>query len=221
MAVNVGNDWEDFIKRETAKDYYQELRKFLVHEYRTKAVYPPMNDIFNAFHYTPYSELKVVILGQDPYIKRGEAHGLAFSVNDGVRIPPSLLNIFKEMSDDLGIEMPKSGCLKKWAANGVMLLNAALTVRAGASRSHAGKGWETFTNAAIGEINEKTEPVVFMLWGNDARKKAELITSGRHLILTAAHPSPLAGGRFSGCKHFSKANNFLTANGRDPVDWRL
>lgn len=219
--IKLNNDWDDFLAEETEKPYYKELRRFLVQEYRTKRVYPPMNDIFNAMRYTSLSGVKSVILGQDPYINENEAHGLAFSVNTGVKIPPSLQNIFKELKADCEFDPPESGCLTGWALGGVLLLNTVLTVEAGKSKSHSRRGWETFTSAVIRKVNEKNEPVVFMLWGNDAKAKAELITNPRHLILTAAHPSPLAGGRFFGCKHFSKANEFLKANGIKPIDWDL
>lgn len=218
----IGNDWDEIIGEEFTKDYYIKLREFLKAEYTSKAIYPNMHDIFNSLKLTGFRETKVVILGQDPYIKPGEAHGLSFSVKPGVKIPPSLLNIFKELKNDLGCEIPNSGCLEKWAARGVLMLNAVLTVRAGESNSHKNKGWENFTSRVIQTLDEhKDKPVVFMLWGNNAKEKEALICNRKHLILKAAHPSPLAGGAFFGCKHFSKANNFLTEHGIEPVDWQL
>ena len=219
--IKLNNDWDEFLDMETKTPYYLALREFLKTEYRTKTIFPPMHDIFNALKYTSLEEVKVVILGQDPYINPGEAHGLSFSVQPAAKIPPSLQNIFKELRDDLGLMIPDNGCLIKWAEQGVMLLNAALTVEYKKSKSHAGKGWEKFTSAVISKINEKQRPVVFLLWGNDAKKKAELITNPAHLILTAPHPSPLAGGAFFGCKHFSKANYFLESNGIKKIDWQI
>ena len=181
-----------------------------------------MYDIFNAFRYTAYGDVKVVLLGQDPYHGAGQAHGLCFSVKDGVAPPPSLVNIFKELHNDVGCTVPQSGCLTKWAERGVMLLNSVLTVREGAAGSHRGKGWETFTDSVISRLNDRKVPIVFMLWGNYAKSKIPLITSDRHLVLTAAHPSPLSASYgFFGCRHFSKANDFLARNGMTPVDWQL
>ena len=217
----LGNDWDAFLEIETAKPYYLGLHEFLKAEYRSTVVFPLMDDIYNALRYTPFAEVKAVILGQDPYIHPGEAHGLAFSVKPGARIPPSLANVFKELQDDLGCYLPNNGCLEKWARQGVLLLNASLTVRAGQSNSHAGKGWETLTSAVIERLNEKETPVVYLLWGNPAKAKAQYITNPTHKILTAAHPSPLAGGRFFGCKHFSKTNEFLERNGMKPIDWQI
>jgi len=171
--------------------------------------------------FTPYHNLKVVIIGQDPYINPGEAHGLSFSVKPGIKIPPSLLNIYKELANDLGCTMPQTGCLVKWAEQGVLLLNAVLTVRAGSSNTHKNKGWESFTNSVIETIDKKNDPVVFMLWGNNAKEKATLLKNNIHLVLKAAHPSPLAGGSFFGCRHFSKANEFLVQNGKRPIDWQI
>ncbi len=219
--IKLNNDWDIFLENETKKPYYLQLRQFLKDEYRTKTIYPDMNNIFNALKYTPLSQLKVVILGQDPYINPGEAHGLAFSVQPQAKIPPSLQNIFKELKSDLGTEIPNNGYLVKWAEQGVLLLNAVLTVEHKKSKSHANKGWEQFTSAIINEINKKEEAVVFLLWGNDAKKKAEFIKNPAHLILTAAHPSPLAGGSFFGCKHFSKTNNFLESVGKQKIDWQI
>jgi uracil-DNA glycosylase len=217
----IGNDWDDYIGDEFIKEYYQRLRTFLLSEYDSFVVYPDKYDIFNALKYTPLSTVKAVILGQDPYIKQGEAHGLSFSVKPGIKIPPSLLNIYKEIADDLGCYIPKTGCLTKWANQGVLLLNAVLTVRERSSNSHKNKGWELFTDRVIQVINECSEPVAFMLWGNNAKAKGALITNPKHLVLLAAHPSPLAGGAFFGCRHFSKANDFLVKNGREGINWQI
>ena len=219
--ITLNNDWDEFLQSETQKLYYLELRTFLKKEYSTKRIYPAPTEIFNALKYTPYANVKAVILGQDPYINPGEAHGLAFSVQDGANVPPSLKNIFKELNHDLGVPIPAGGCLVKWAERGVMLLNAALTVQASRSRSHAGKGWEQFTAAVISRLNDRETPMVFMLWGRDAQAKGAMVTNPRHLVLTAAHPSPLAGGRFFGSRHFSKANAFLKDNGIEEIDWNL
>ena len=190
--VSIGNDWDAILADEFKKAYYLALRQFLKEEYSSKVIYPSMYDIFNAFRYTPYSDVKVVLLGQDPYHGAGQAHGLCFSVKDGVAPPPSLVNIFKELNHDVGCTVPQSGCLTKWAERGVMLLNSVLTVREGAAGSHRGKGWETFTDSVISRLNDRKVPIVFMLWGNYAKSKIPLITSDRHLVLTAAHPSPLS-----------------------------
>ena len=220
--VSIGNDWDAILADEFKKPYYLALRQFLKEEYSSKVIYPSMYDIFNAFRYTPYSDVKVVLLGQDPYHGAGQAHGLCFSVKDGVAPPPSLVNIFKELNHDVGCTVPQSGCLTKWAERGVMLLHSVLTVREGAAGSHRGKGWETFTDSVISRLNDRKVPIVFMLWGNYAKSKIPLITSDRHLVLTAAHPSPLSASYgFFGCRHFSKANDFLVSNGMTPVDWQL
>lgn len=220
--VSIGNDWDAILADEFKKPYYLALRQFLKEEYSSKVIYPSMYDIFNAFRYTPYSDVKVVLLGQDPYHGAGQAHGLCFSVKDGVASPPSLVNLFKELHNDVGCTVPQSGCLTKWAERGVMLLNSVLTVREGAAGSHRGKGWETFTDSVISRLNDRKVPIVFMLWGNYAKSKIPLITSDRHLVLTAAHPSPLSASYgFFGCRHFSKANDFLVSNGMTPVDWQL
>ena len=220
--VSIGNDWYAILADEFKKPYYLALRQFLKEEYSSKVIYPSMYDIFNAFRYTPYSDVKVVLLGQDPYHGAGQAHGLCFSVKDGVAPPPSLVNLFKELNHDVGCTVPQSGCLTKWAERGVMLLNSVLTVRDGAAGSHRGKGWETFTDSVISRLNDRKVPIVFMLWGNYAKSKIPLITSDRHLVLTAAHPSPLSASYgFFGCRHFSKANDFLVSNGMTPVDWQL
>ncbi len=218
--VSIGNDWDGRLAGEFDKDYYLTLREFLKSEYSAHKIYPPMYDIFNALRYTSYRSTKVVILGQDPYHGYGQAHGLCFSVKEGVQHPPSLQNIFKELKNELGIEPPKSGELTGWARQGVLLLNTTLTVREGAPQSHKGRGWEILTDRIIKEINEKETPVVFMLWGGNARAKKSLITNKTHLILECAHPSPLsAWNGFFGSNHFIKANEFLETNGEKAIDW--
>lgn len=222
MSNILKNDWKDLLKEEFSKDYYLSLRNFLINEYKTNTIYPDKYDIFNALHFTAYKDIKVVILGQDPYHGPGQAHGLSFSVNPGVRIPPSLLNIYKELNSDLGCFIPNNGYLKKWADQGVLLLNTALTVRAGEANSHKNKGWEIFTDKIISLINEKDDPVVFLLWGNNAIKKKDLITNKKHLILTSVHPSPLSASRgFFGSKPFSKINEFLISIKKEPIDWQI
>lgn len=220
--VNIGNEWDELLKDEFQKEYYLKLRQILAHEYRTQTIYPDMYDIFNALKYTSYSDVKAVILGQDPYHGPGQAHGLCFSVKKGVQPPPSLQNIFKEIQSDLGIAPPNHGELTAWAQRGVLLLNTALTVRAGQANSHKGLGWETFTDRVIALLNERETPIVFLLWGANARQKAALISNPAHLKLTCAHPSPLSAfNGFFGCKHFSKANEFLTAHGMKEIDWSI
>lgn len=222
MGQILQNDWNDILSGEFEKPYYLALRQFLISEYQQRSIYPDKNDIFNAFHYTSFENLKVVLLGQDPYHGPGQAHGLSFSVKPDVPAPPSLVNIFKEMHDDLGIDIPKHGYLKHWADQGVLLLNTVLTVRAGDANSHRGKGWEMFTDEVIRSINKRTDPVVFWLWGKPAQSKATLITNPNHLILKAPHPSPLSVYRgFWGSKPFSKTNAFLIENGKAPIDWTL
>ncbi len=218
--VSLGNNWDILLKEEFEKEYYQKIRAFLKAEYSNPAfpVYPDMYDIFNALKITDYHAVKAVILGQDPYHGPNQAHGLSFSVRDGIAPPPSLVNIFKEYTNDLGYPMPKSGNLTKWAENGVLLLNTVLTVRGGAAASHRGMGWERFTDRIIELLNMRDEPIVFILWGGFAKSKASLITNNRHHVLTAAHPSPLSAyNGFFGCRHFSKANALL----EKPIDWRL
>jgi uracil-DNA glycosylase len=217
--VKLHNDWDELLSEEFRKEYYLQLREFLKAEYATKTIYPGMHDIFNALKLTPYSGVKAVIVGQDPYINAGEAHGLAFSVMPGAKVPPSLQNIFKELKADLGVEIPGNGHLERWAGQGVLLLNTVLTVRGGQSRSHARKGWEQFTDAVLDLLDRREVPVVFLLWGRDAQAKGRIIAQERHLILQAAHPSPLAGGRFFGCRHFSKTNAFLRENGISEINW--
>ncbi len=222
MANILKNDWKNILDDEFNKEYYQKLRTFLTNEYRTKVIYPDKYDIFNALHFTPYKDVKVVILGQDPYHGAGQAHGLSFSVNPNTKIPPSLLNIYKELNSDLGCYIPNNGYLKKWSDQGVLLLNTSLTVRAGEANSHQKIGWEIFTDKIISLINEKEDPVVFLLWGNNAIKKKNLITNKKHLILTSVHPSPLSASRgFFGSKPFSKINNFLISVNKKPIDWQI
>jgi len=214
----IGNEWDALLAAEFQKEYYLQLREFLKAEYSTRVIYPQMHDIFNALKLTPPEKVRAVIVGQDPYINPGEAHGLAFSVKNA-KIPPSLSNIFKELAADIGCEIPKSGNLEHWAQEGVLLLNTVLTVRAGESRSHAKKGWEQFTDAVLGILDRSNQPLVFLLWGRDAQAKGRIITDRKHLILQAAHPSPLARGAFFGCKHFSKTNSFLKNAGVGEVKW--
>ncbi|MBR4152220.1 MAG: uracil-DNA glycosylase [Selenomonadaceae bacterium] len=216
------NDWAELLDDELKEQYYQELRKFLIEEYSTKKIFPNMYDIFNALHFTSYADTKVVILGQDPYHEPGQAHGLSFSVLPDVPPPPSLMNIFKELRDDLGCFIPNNGCLKPWAEQGVLLLNAVLTVRAHAANSHRGHGWEIFTDRIIRLLNEHERPLAFILWGNPARRKKNMITNPRHLIIESAHPSPLsASGGFFGSRPFSRVNNFLESVGETPINWQI
>ncbi|MBQ6368459.1 MAG: uracil-DNA glycosylase [Parasporobacterium sp.] len=218
----ISNDWQEALKAEYAKPYYKQLYQFVNEEYRTRKIFPPGNDIFNAFHLTPLNQVKAVILGQDPYHNDGQAHGLCFSVNKGVEIPPSLVNIYKELHDDIGFMIPDHGCLTEWAEQGVLLLNTVLTVRAHQANSHRNVGWEQFTDAAIKVLNEQDRPIVFMLWGRPAREKKKLLTNPQHLILEAAHPSPLSAyNGFFGCRHFSKCNQFLVSKGVEPVNWQI
>ena len=220
--VNIGNSWDHVLDGEFEKEYYQKLRNFLIEEYRSKTIYPGMHDIFNALKVTGYDDVKVVILGQDPYHEPGQAHGMAFSVQPGVKTPPSLVNIYKEMLDDLGIPLADHGYLMKWAEQGVLLLNACLTVRAHQANSHKNKGWEQFTDRVIQLLNEREKPMVFILWGNNAKAKMKYITNPNHLVLTGAHPSPLSAyNGFYGGKYFSKTNEFLVANGEEAIDWQL
>lgn len=220
--VNLGNGWDEFLREEFSKEYYLRLREFLKMEYSTVTVFPHMNDIFNALKLTDYKDVKVVILGQDPYHGEGEAHGLAFSVKKGIAIPPSLRNIYKELNASLGCYIPNNGFLEKWAKQGVLLLNTSLTVRKDMANSHSGKGWEILTDAIIKKINARQEPVVFMLWGNNAKSKSWFIDSNRHLVLTSVHPSPLSASRgFFGCNHFKLANEFLESKGIAPIDWQI
>ncbi|MCR4601304.1 MAG: uracil-DNA glycosylase [Clostridia bacterium] len=222
MMVNFENDWDKVLEGEFDKDYYKELRQFLIGEYRTQIIHPSMYDIFNAMKTVPYEDVKIVILGQDPYHGPDQAHGMSFSVRPGIPAPPSLQNIFKEIRDDVGCTIPNHGYLMEWAQQGVLLLNAVLTVREGQANSHRGHGWEIFTDRVIGKLSERDKPMVFLLWGGNARSKKSLIDGSRHLILESAHPSPLSAYRgFFGCRHFSKANDFLMKNGMEPVNWQL
>lgn len=216
------NHFKDIIEEESKKEYYKELHDFVDKEYQTKTIFPPRQNIFAALSKTPYENVKVVIIGQDPYHGVGEAHGMCFSVNPGIKIPPSLKNIYKELNRDLGCKIPNNGYLMKWAKQGVLLLNAVLTVEKDKPASHQKKGWEIFTDKIIQEVNQKETPVVFLLWGNFAKQKAELITNPKHLILTSSHPSPFAVRYgFDGCSHFSKTNEFLKKNNIEPIDWQI
>lgn len=216
------NDWAQLLDDELQEPYYRELRQFLIDEYSTKKIFPNMYDIFNALHFTPYAATKVVILGQDPYHEPNQAHGLSFSVLPNVPPPPSLMNIFRELHDDLGCFIPNNGCLKPWAEQGVLLLNTVLTVRAHAANSHRGHGWEIFTDKIIRLLNDHERPLAFILWGNPARRKKNMITNPRHLIIESAHPSPLsASGGFFGSRPFSRVNNFLQSIGETPIDWQI
>ena len=222
MSVKIEESWKKALAPEFEKPYFQAITNFLRKEIGSgKTVYPPGPLIFNAFNTTPFEEVKVVVLGQDPYIKPGQAMGLSFSVPKGATVPPSLKNIYKELQSDLGCEPPNHGDLTKWAAQGVFLLNASLTVERGKSNSHAKCGWHTFTDAVIQTLSDKREGLVFMLWGNFAKKKAALIDPFKHLVLEAAHPSPLAGGAYFGSKHFSKANEYLATQEKETIDWCL
>lgn len=218
--TNLQNDWDELLAAETEKPYMNELRSFLKEEYRTRRIYPPMRDMFTALQLTPYHGVKAVIIGQDPYHQPGQAMGMSFSVREGVRIPPSLHNIYREIEATTGRAQPESGDLTRWAVQGVLLLNAVLTVRQGEPGSHRGKGWERFTDFIIGLLNQRKEPIVFLLWGADAKRKQELITNPAHLVLTAAHPSPFSADRgFFGCNHFNLANDFIQKNGGQPIEW--
>ena len=222
LQPKIEASWKEKLRDEFEAPYFSVLKDFLISEkLKNKTVFPPGKKIFAAFDHTSFDKVKVVILGQDPYHGDGQAHGLSFSVPDGIKPPPSLMNIFKELNTDLGVPIPKKGNLEKWASQGVLLLNATLTVQANIAGSHQGKGWEKFTDAVIKTVSEKKKGVVFLLWGNFAKKKAELIDASRHFILTAAHPSPLAGGAFFGSKHFSKTNELLKKQGLEPIDWSL
>lgn len=218
----IENDWLGPLSEEFKKPYYRELYTKIKKEYETHTIYPPTEDLFSAYAATPLSKVKVVIIGQDPYHEPGQAHGMCFSVKPGVETPPSLVNIYKELHDDLDLYIPNNGYLEKWANQGVLLLNTVLTVRAHAANSHKGLGWEQFTDATIKAVNELETPVVFLLWGSNARAKKALLNNPKHLVLEAPHPSPLSVYRgFYGCKHFSKCNDFLEKNGQTPIDWQI
>lgn len=222
MTIPIENSWSPTLKEATATESYQLLREFLKSEYKHQTIYPEMHDIWTAFQWTPFDQVKVVILGQDPYHGEGQAHGLSFSVQPGIKIPPSLRNIYKELEADLGLQPVNHGYLKHWAKQGVFLLNTVLTVRAGQAHSHQGKGWEEVTDFAIASLNKKREPIVFILWGAAAQKKQTLIDESKHFVLTSSHPSPLSAYRgFLGSKPFSKTNHLLRESGQDPIDWQL
>lgn len=222
MKTILHNDWQNFLSEEFEKPYYQSLRNFLLSEYQTHQIFPDKNDIFNALHYTALADVKVVLIGQDPYHDDNQAHGLAFSVKPTQKIPPSLVNIYKELHDDIGCPVPSHGYLKKWADQGVLLLNTVLTVRAHEANSHQGKGWEQFTDAIIRILNAQDRPIVYFLWGKPAQKKKSMLTHPKHLILEAPHPSPLSCYRgFYGSKPFSRANVFLTSHGIPEIDWSI
>lgn len=218
----IGNDWDEVLGSEFEKEYYKRLMKFLEEERQDNTIYPPEEDVFNALKFSPYNNTKVVILGQDPYHEPGQAHGLCFSVNKGVKIPPSLVNIYKEMQNDMGIIQPNHGYLADWAYQGVLLLNTVLTVRRGEANSHKGKGWEKFTDRIVELLNQREKPMVFILWGANAKSKQSLTTNKDHMILSGAHPSPLSAfNGFFGGGYFSKANRFLELTGQEPIDWQL
>ncbi len=220
--MKLNNDWDTVLEEEFNKSYFNRITQFLDEEYKNNIVYPKQEDIYNALRYTTFKDAKVVILGQDPYHGTGQAHGLAFSVNPGIKSPPSLVNIYKELHDDIGCYIPNNGCLTKWTNQGVLLLNSVLTVRANTPTSHANIRWQYFTDKIISLLNDKCEPVVFILWGNYAKSKKYLITNKQHFILEAAHPSPFsAHSGFFGCKHFSKANRFLKESGIQEIDWQI
>lgn len=220
--VNLNNDWDEILKDEFEKEYYQKLRKFLITEYKSETIYPKMENIFSALKLTSYKDCKVLILGQDPYHGPNQAHGLAFSVNIGIKTPPSLQNMYKELRDELGLYVPNNGYLVPWAEQGILLLNTALTVRAGAANSHSKVGWEIFTDSIIKYLNDREDPVIFVLWGRNARKKKAFINTDRHYILEAAHPSPLsAHNGFFGCGHFKKINEILSSLGKKEINWQI
>lgn len=223
VAKNIlDNDWAPLLEEEFQKPYYLRLREFLKKEYMEESVYPSMHDIFNALKFTPFHKVKVVLLGQDPYHGHGQAHGLSFSVKPGVKTPPSLKNIFKELQEDVGCRIPNNGCLEKWANEGILLLNTVLTVRAGEAHSHRGKGWETFTDKVISLVNERETPVIFILWGKPAQEKIRLIDTTKHTIIKSPHPSPFSANRgFFGSRPFSKTNERLLGLGEKPIDWQI
>ena len=218
--VRLENDWDEILKDEFTKEYYLKIREILKDEYFSRTIYPPMHDIFNALKYTPFKDTRVVILGQDPYHEPGQAHGLSFSVKKGVKIPPSLVNIYKELNTDVGMKIPSHGDLTSWAKQGVLLLNATLTVRQGQANSHQKIGWSIFTDNVIKMLNESARAIVFLLWGGNARSKKAYITNKHHLVLESVHPSPLSAyNGFFGCRHFSKANEFLKATNQPQINW--
>ena len=218
----IQNDWLEPLKPEFSKPYYKALYEKVQQEYNTRLIFPPASDIFNAFDFTPLSEVKVVILGQDPYHGDGQAHGLCFSVKPEVETPPSLVNIYKELNSDVGCYIPNNGYLEKWAKQGVLMLNTVLTVRAHSANSHQGKGWEKFTDAIIEAVNEQDRPIVYLLWGRPAQTKIPMLNNPKHLILKAPHPSPFSADKgFFGCRHFSQTNEFLKSHGEEPIDWQI
>ncbi len=220
--MKIAKSWYELLREEFEKPYYKDLQTFLIDEYSHYTIYPESENVFNALNLVPYDKVRVVIIGQDPYHEPGQAHGLCFSVQDGIDIPPSLQNIYKEIHNDLGLPIPTSGDLTPWARQGVLLLNSVLTVRKGAANSHKGKGWEQFTSTIIEKLNERSQPIVFLLWGNNAKSVAKAVDNTRHFVLTAPHPSPLSAyAGFFGCKHFSKCNEFLKSIGSPPIDWRI
>lgn len=220
--MGIQNSWEQYLSEEFEKPYFLALKDFLKQEYQTQTVYPSQCDIFNALNVTPYEKVKVVILGQDPYHGEGQAHGMAFSVQPGIKTPPSLANIYKELQESVGCYIPNNGYLMKWAEQGVLLLNTVLTVRKGEPQSHKNKGWEIFTDRVISILNERQSPVIFVLWGAPAKKKTSLITSSQHKILTGTHPSPLSAYRgFFGCNHFNQINDYLKEMGQEPIDFQI
>ncbi len=222
MKKIIGNDWDNLLEEEFQKDYYKKMRSFLIEEYRGKTIFPDMNDIFAALKMTPYEDVKVVILGQDPYHGKGQSHGLAFSVKKGVRIPPSLRNMYKELKTDLGLPIPNNGYLEKWAKQGVLLLNTSLTVREGEPNSHRKIGWEIFTDRIIELLNKRETPIIFILWGNNAKSKEKYITNKKHYIIKSFHPSPLSASRgFFGSKPFSQTNEFLESINEKKIDWKI
>ena len=220
--TKIGNDWDIMLQDEFDRPYFNRLENFLTEERARYEIYPPQEDVFNALRYSSFQDTKVVILGQDPYHEPGQAHGLCFSVNKGVTIPPSLVNIYKEIENDLGIKMPGHGYLADWAKQGVLLLNTVLTVRRGQANSHKGKGWEIFTDRVVEILNQRQKPMVFILWGANAKSKTELITNKEHMVITGAHPSPLSAWKgFFGGRYFSKADRYLEMTGQEPVDWGI
>lgn len=220
--MHIGNSWDSLLSEEFDKPYFKELMDFVENEYKTYTIHPSRENVFNALKTTSYEATKAVIFGQDPYHGENQAHGLSFSVQKGVDIPPSLKNIYKELHSEMGLNIPNHGCLEKWAKQGVLLLNAVLTVRDGLANSHKNKGWEKVTDKIVSLLNDRSEPVIFLLWGNDAKRKQELITNPQHIVLTAAHPSPLSATRgFMGCGHFKKVNNMLLAMNKEPIDWQI
>lgn len=220
--MKLGNDWDLYLEEEFQKDYFLKLTETLKEEYETKTIYPKKEDVFNALKFTPYKDVKVLLLGQDPYHGEGQAHGFAFSVQKGIQKPPSLVNMFKELETDIGIKAPSHGCLLDWAEQGVLLLNTVLTVREGEPNSHKKLGWTTFTDRVISILNDREDPVIFLLWGRNAIEKLPLITNERHFVLSTVHPSPLSASRgFFGCKHYSKVNEILARLGKTPIDWKI